>query len=128
MVLAEVEVVGLVVADDEALLSERQRRDLEEKLRLPVVRLLRVDLAFFFAAECPDCRAFHTWDDLYRVSVLDEETKAPVSFGEVGFLAMAPRFGGRRKDKPVYLSPVRARQASPGCPQGVADLRLEVLS
>ena len=118
----------LVVADDEAVLSERQRGDLEEKLKLPVVRLLRVDLAFFLAAECPDCRAFHTWDDLYRVNILDEETQTPLSFGEVGLLATAPRFGRRRKERPIYLSRVRARQASPGCPRGASDLRLEVLS
>lgn len=127
----------LVVQQEEGVFPEVRCRALEKELDLQVLRLLRVDESVFFAAECPECRLFHTWEDLYRVGLVTGLNGAAGGRG-AGRLVVAPR--RQRDTRPARqrhsvatpeahsgtVTDVTVRVAGSGCPRGPSDTLLEV--
>jgi len=101
---------AVVAAAEEALLAPAEARRFREETGVDVLRLLRLDGALFLAQECPHCRAFHVFPDLYRVW---EEGRA---------LAVAPHFSPGRG----YVSTLPFRRLQGPCPRGRRHLRLEI--
>jgi len=114
---------AVVVAENEGLLSKEKQADCERRLGVPVYRLLRIDIAMFLAAECPECRLLHCPADLYYVeSVADQIDQPSDDDGDTAlvvtnwFAASCPSVR--------YLSQVKGRIAPPGCPRGPTDQRI----
>ena len=116
-------VSALVATENEAVLTKQEQDTYQRSLGVPIYRLLRIDVAMFFAMECPQCRLLHTWPDLYFVETVEPETRKPVSSGLRGALMITNRFA---KMCPTirYLSQVEGSLQARGCPGGPKDLRI----
>jgi phenylacetate-coenzyme A ligase PaaK-like adenylate-forming protein len=98
----------VVAAAEEAVLPAAEAQRYRERMRTEVLRLLRLDAALFLAQECPRCRAFHIWPDLYQV------------WDERGALAVAPHFSPGR----AYVSTLPFRRLRGPCPEGPRHFRV----
>lgn len=114
---------ALVVAQNEGLPSKEQRTAWERQLGIPVYRLLRIDLAMFLAAECPECRLLHCPPDLYHIESVVDPADGFSQKNEDRRLAVTNRFSAACPSI-RYLSQVKAALASPGCPRGPRHMRL----
>ncbi len=114
---------ALVATANEAVLTKPEQDAYQRSLGVPIYRLLRVDLAMFFATECPQCRLLHAWPDLYFVETLEPETHRPVRRGLRGSLTVTNRFA-RICPTIRYLSQLEGSLEAPGCPRGPKDLRI----
>ncbi len=116
---------ALVVTENEGVLAKADQKAYEQRLGLPVYRLLRVDIAMFLAVECPHCRLFHSWDDLYLLESLDETAGASSSDSSDGYLVITNWFA-RLCPIVRYFSLVNGSEKASGCPRGPRDLRIAV--
>lgn len=116
-------VSALVATENEAVLTKSEQDRYQRSLGVPIYRLLRVDVAMFFAVECPRCRLLHTRPNLYFVEAVEPESQKPVRSGSRGSLVITNRFA---KTCPTirYLSQVEASLDARGCPRGAKDLRI----
>lgn len=114
---------SLVVTENEGLLSKTDQNAYEKRLGLPIYRLLRIDAAMFFAMECPRCRLFHTWQDLYLVEDLSGLPGA--AEGGEHLLAITNWFA-RTCPTVRYLSQVKGTVRPAGCPVRAKDIRIAV--
>lgn len=113
---------ALVVTENEGFLPRAEQDAYEKRLGLPVYRLLRIDAGMFLAMECPECRLFHSWKDLYYVESVAQATD-DVDQGEQNFLAITNWFA-RVCPAVRYLSQVKGSLHSTGCPRGPKDIRI----
>lgn len=113
---------SLVAVENEGVLAEAERKAFQNRLGVPIYRLLRIDAAMFLAIECPQCRLWHTWPDLYVVEVAPEEVEK-AGERKTGSLVITNRFA---KACPTirFRSQVKAALAAPGCPRGPRDVRI----
>lgn len=116
-------VEGLAVGENEGVLPQDARENFEHRLGVPLHRLSRVDAAMFLAVECPTCRFFHTWADLYHVELLDENLSVPVSSGQRDLLAITNLFA-RVCPSIRFLSQLHGSLVAGRCPRGPEDTRL----
>ena len=114
---------GLVVSENESLLSKADQDAFERRLGVPVYRLLRVDLALFFAMECPKCRLLHSWEDLYNVETFHEAIEGSSSDSRDDCLVVTNWFA-RSCPAVRYLSRVRGSVVSGGCSISQGDIRI----
>jgi phenylacetate-coenzyme A ligase PaaK-like adenylate-forming protein len=113
---------ALVVTENEGCLPKVEQDAYEKRLGLPVYRLLRIDAGMFLAMECPECRLFHSWKDLYYV---ESVTRAgdDVDEGGQNYLAITNWFA-RACPAVRYLSQVKGSVYSAGCRRGPVDIRI----
>ena len=114
---------ALVVSESEGVLSRADQTACEKKLGLPIYRMLRIDAAMFLAVECPHCRFFHTWPDLYLVENRQENDEEMVDGAARSPLLITNWFA---QGCPTlrYSSQIRGSLVAPGCPQRPQDLRI----
>lgn len=128
---------SLVVSANEAVASRRECREIEARLGIPVLRLLRIDAAMYLAMECPECRQFHSGGD-YLVETLPH----PPPSATATAAAAAGREGGGgdgggsrgrlmvtnlfAKACPTlrYLSQLEGSLLPAGCPRAPRDARI----
>lgn len=115
-------VAALVVAENEGLLSRETLTAWERQLAIPVYRLLRIDIAMFLAAECPECRLLHCPPDLYYVESVADSDQLAEQAGNAR-LAVTNRFTASCPSI-RYLSGVKASIVTPGCPRAPRDVRI----
>lgn len=113
---------ALIAVENEGLLSKPDQNSYERRLGVPVYRLLRVDVAMFFAMECPRCRLLHGWRDLYLVESVTERADDSEGHGQ-GSLVITNWFA-RACPTVRYLSQVRGSLQPAGCPRGAKDFRI----
>ncbi len=85
----------VVVSADETIFLKNSNNLPAEfgKLQLTERRLLRIDVARFFALQCPlDSRSFHFSPDLHFVETVDPTTLKPLPSGEEGAIVVTPIF------------------------------------
>jgi hypothetical protein len=113
----------VVVAENEGSLSPHEQVLYARRLGVPVLRLLRIDAALFLAIECPDCRLFHTWEDLYLVESVGGDLDIPP--GDENCLVITSWFA---KACPAirYLSQARGNLQTPGCSNAPKDPRISL--
>ena len=116
-------VEALVVAENEGMLPEEARQGFERRLGVPVYRMGRVDAAMFLSVECPACRFFHTWPDLYLVEILGDDPSVPRNPGQRGSLAITNRFA-RGCPSIRFVSQLEGSLAAGSCRRGPKDARL----
>jgi phenylacetate-coenzyme A ligase PaaK-like adenylate-forming protein len=114
---------AVVVAENEGLLAKEQQLASERQLGVPVYRLLRIDIAMFLAVECPDCRLLHCARDLYYVESAADGVDQDANMSEENALVVTNWFAGSFPSI-RYLSQVKGRLASPGCPRRPQDQRI----
>jgi hypothetical protein len=114
---------ALVVAENEGLLSKEKQTAWERRLGIPVYRLLRIDIAMFLAAECPECRLLHCPPDLYYIESVADPTDRLSEKDEDGSLAVTNKFATCCPSI-RYLSQVKGSVMPPGCPRAPQDLRI----
>jgi len=113
---------ALVVTENEGCLTKVERDAYEKRLGLPVYRLLRIDAGMFLAMECPECRLFHSWKELYYI---ESVTRAGDDVDEGGQKSLAVTNWFARTCPAVrYLSQVKGSVHSAGCRRGRADIRI----
>jgi phenylacetate-coenzyme A ligase PaaK-like adenylate-forming protein len=112
-------VAALVAVANEAVLSEAERDSYQAILGVPVYRLVRADAVMFFAPECPQCRFFHIWPDLYHVETAAEGA-SPLAGSQLNRLVITNRFSRSFR----YLTQVAAVLEPAGCPASPRDLRM----
>ncbi len=116
-------VQAVVVSENEGLLPKADQTAYEQRLGVALYRLLRVDLAMFFAVECPECRLFHSWQDLYWLESPPEDlTAVSADLGHPN-LMITNRFA-RACPTVRYISQVQGSIRLPGCPRGPQDIRI----
>lgn len=101
---------SVVVTQEEGILPAAERERLESQWAVPVHRMLRLDAALFLAPECPVCRLFHTWPDLYRVQKEGRRLTVAASF--------APHLS--------YASSLAVELVQPGCPAAPREPRFRI--
>lgn len=114
---------ALVIAECEGVMSRSEQKALEERLGVPIYQMLRIDVAMFLAMECPQCRLWHTWPDLYRVEnahepadeIHAEATATPLLITN-WFALSCPTLR--------YSSQIRGLLVGPGCPHAPGDQRI----
>lgn len=112
----------MVVEANEQVYLEAARREAEDRLGIPVYRLLRMDQAMFLAQECPACRAFHYPGQAYQVEAVDEYQHKSLPAGQRGKLVVTNLFA-RTTPAIRYLSDVRAALEPGECSRGPGDGR-----
>lgn len=116
---------GLVVAENEGWAAHLCRQGWARGLGVPLLGLLRIDLAMFLGVECPQCHLVHIWDDLYLVEAVEEKTGEPSPPGQPGLLTVTNLFN-RVCPSIRYVSSVLGSLVPPGCPRGLAEGRIEL--
>jgi len=114
---------ALVVTENEGVLSDAERQGYQRRLRVPIYRLLRMDLALFLAMECPECRLFHGYRDLYFLECIDDGLEGSRDDRKGGILAITNLFA-RACPTIRYVSQVKGSLVPAGCPKGPNDQRI----
>jgi hypothetical protein len=83
--------VEAVVLREGRPLPQATRGELETAWKVPVLQLLEVWEAFFYAQECRARSGYHIARDLYTVEITDEAGRAQAD-AAIGFLTVTPRF------------------------------------
>jgi phenylacetate-coenzyme A ligase PaaK-like adenylate-forming protein len=116
---------ALVVTESEGALSRIEQTTFENKLGVPIYRMLRIDVAMFLAVECPHCRFLHTWQDLYFVENRQGDNEEMVN-GAVRSPLLFTNWFGLGCPTLRYLSQIRGSLVAPGCPHGPRDQRIAI--
>ncbi len=114
---------ALVVAESEGALTRTEQTGFEERLGVPVYRLLRVDVAMFLAVECPHCRLLHSWQDLYLVENQPDDKEALTGDPLPSPLLITNWFA-RGCPTLRYQTQIRGTVVAPGCARGPQDQRI----
>lgn len=114
---------ALVVAESEGILSRADQTTCENKLGVPIYRMLRIDPAMFLAVECPHCRFFHTWADLYLVENRPDNDEEMVD-GAVRSPLLITNWFALGCPTLRYASQIRGSLVAPGCPRRPQDQRI----
>ncbi len=116
---------ALVVTESEGALTRTEQTGFEERLGIPVYRMLRIDLAMFIAVECPLCRFLHTWQDLYFVENDAADDQETVESGLPSPLLITNWFALRCPTL-RYQTQIRGSLIAPGCARGPRDQRIAI--
>jgi len=108
--------VETVVLREDRPLAEAERAALEAQWKVPVLQLLQVWEAFFYAQECRARAGFHVARDLYSVEIVDDQGHA-LTPGAIGWLTVTPRFV-RGMPLVRYRSEVQGRLDAAPCACG----------
>jgi phenylacetate-coenzyme A ligase PaaK-like adenylate-forming protein len=116
---------ALVVTESEGVLTRTEQTSFEERLGVPVYRMLRIDVAMFLAVECPHCRFLHTWQDLYLVENHPDDKEETVEGNTLSPLLITNWFA---LGCPTlrYLTQIRGSVVAPGCARGPRDQRIAI--
>lgn len=114
---------AVVVTESEGVLSRTEQTAFEERLGVPVYRMLRIDVAMFLAVECPHCRLLHTWKDLYFVENRQGDNEEMID-GSLSSPLLITNWFGLGCPTIRYLSQIRGSLVAPGCPRGPQDQRI----
>lgn len=113
--LADFGVEAVVVREDTPL-PKAERAALETAWKVPVLQLLQVWEAFFYAQECHARNGFHIARDLYSVEITDDTGRA-LADGATGLLTVTSRFS-RGMPLVRYQSAVRGHIEHARCACG----------
>jgi phenylacetate-coenzyme A ligase PaaK-like adenylate-forming protein len=116
---------AVVVTESEGVLSRAEQTRFEERLGVPLYRMLRIDVAMFLAVECPHCRFVHAWPDLYFVENRHGDNEETIE-GNVRSPLLITNWFALGCPTLRYLSQVRGSLVAPGCSRGPQDQRIAV--
>ncbi len=116
---------AVVVTESEGILSRTEQTSFEERLGVPLYRMLRIDVAMFLAVECPHCRLVHAGPDLYFVENRQGESEEMID-GNLRSPLLITNWFALGCPTLRYSSQIRGSLVAPGCPRRPQDQRIDI--
>ena len=115
---------AIVVSGNEEILTGEAKEHYKKQLGVPILNMLRIDIAMFLSVECPlNHGVFHSWSKFYCVEIVDEYTFKPIAFGGRGLLTITNLFA---KACPTirYVSNIPVSLDINECRCGISNIRV----